>query len=232
MKSMKDFFLALIVTIIGGVIVAFLIQEGARFQPPDSPIGQTPPVVPTQQLATALTDNFDGASGSYNTNLWDCSHECGIENVVVKDGVLSLQRSSDGWTNLVSRSKWIYRDLLSLTGNFQIRSNSNPNVSGWLSFDEDVAGCGFLGTQSPYVQCQVNRDEYQSEQFPITFDTWHSIKYQFDQNSNTIRFYIDNNLIGEYTRTTYPETVRVIAGIYSPDIGQVYIDNVVLMLNR
>lgn len=192
-----------------------------------------------EQLTIVLSDKFDESAGSYDTNLWTCANDCNIQNLFLRDGVLNLQRNSQGWTSIISRSKWAYSDLASLTGKFQISASSNYGYIGWLSIADNVTGCGFHGTESPYVQCDVGPDiegkhEYATNEVPIKFDTWYSIKFDFDQNSNAIRFYLDNTLIGEYMPTTYPDTVQVSSGIWSPEpeSGQTFIDDVLLTLNK
>lgn len=191
----------------------------------------------------ALSDKFDNSTGSYDTNLWACDNNCSIEYLFLRDGVLVLNRrngSNQETTGLISRSKWDYHNLLSLEGKFQITSNANRGEVGWIGVAGGVVGCGFFGKENPYVLCTVGpsvdgKYEYHTNQLPIKFDTWYSIKFEFDQTSGVIRFYLDNTLAGEHAPTNYPDKVQVNLGLWSPDTSSydyIYIDDILLTLNK
>ena len=97
----------------------------------------TQTVMPTQNIVQssqtiAFSDTFDESVGSYDTNLWDCVNDCSIQHMFLRDGVLNLQRNGEGTTFIRSRSNWSYSELASLTGKFQISSNSNYGNNGFL----------------------------------------------------------------------------------------------------
>lgn len=228
--SLKNILAGIIITVVGGVILAYIIQD-AIF----SPQQPTPPT----QSTIAFSDSFDGSASGYDTNLWVCGKECGAENLFLKDGVLNLQRSQEGLTYIVSRSRWDYRDLASLSGKFRISSDLNHGELSWLSIHDlhdNAIGCGFHGTETPYLQCDVSPErQYVTSEMPLQFDTWYSIEIGFNQNPDSIKFYVDNTLIGEYILTDNPDTMQVDTGISSSlnmSSGQIIVDDIVLTLNK
>jgi hypothetical protein len=234
---MKDILKTIIVTVVAGVIVAYIIQD-ARFkppEPPESPIDPTSPTSQTQPMLTALSESFDGADSSYDSNLWNCENECGIDNLFLKNGALSLQRNQEGWTGLSSRSSWTYNSLVSLEGNMSI-SDPAGHPNAWLAIA--TAGCLIFGTESPYIQCSigpVGSWEYSTDQKFIEFDKWYKIKIVFNQESNKIEYFLDNRLIGEYSPDAIPNSNSIYLGIYSEIDGAnslIHIDNVILTVNN
>jgi hypothetical protein len=184
----------------------------------------------------ALLDNFDDTSGSYDPNLWTCDHECGNDNIYLKNGALNLHRRQEGWSSLLSRSRWSYYDILSLEGKLQINSGSDLTV-GWLGFDKS-AGCDFEVHDSPFMQCYLgpmgDRDYY-SDEIAISYETWHKIKIEFGHDPLVIRYFLDDVLIGEYFPDTYPEIAQIYVGIYVQDgvnNGLVYVDDVKLTIKK
>jgi hypothetical protein len=190
----------------------------------------------------ALSDSFSGSNSGYDTSLWTClkDSECGAENIILQDDVLNLKRNSEGLTDLLSQSIWDYSELASLSGKIKVSSNSNqsnPNW-GWISLHDHVAQCTISGFESPYIQCSVGGNseggsaEYYTENYPIKFDTWYSVKMDFDHNSNSIKFYLDNKFIGEYTFTQTPGTVQISLGMYAQTSNDYYIDDILLTLKQ
>ncbi|SRR6266496_3567535 len=186
-------------------------------------------------MVSYFSDEFT-SSGSYDSGLWDCHNDCGSENIFLRDGSLNLKRNQEGWSSLLSHSVWLYSRLISLEGRLQISSNTNSGV-GWLYIDNN-AGCQINGSESPSIECYygpADNREYASGEQPIRFDTWYRMRIEFGQESHLVRYYLDDNLIGQYSPKVYPETARISLGIISQNgvtNALVYIDNVKLTLSK
>lgn len=191
--------------------------------------------------SVVFSDKFDGSNGSYDSNLWDCVQECNLENLLLRDGVLQLQRDKQGHTRLVSRSTWTYNELISLTGKFQI-VNGASYIDGWISIS-NIAGCYIdyiADVQSPFIYCNgggTNEEvEYVTEQFPAQFDKWYQIRIEFNTKDDLIQFYIDGTLIGEHSVVAHADSGQLDIGIVAnwriANLGIIYMDDITVTTNK
>jgi hypothetical protein len=208
-----------------GIIISIILA--LRVIPPPGPGPAKPFIV--------FSESFDGADGSYNTNLWRCENQCGIDNLFLENGALNLYRNQEGWTGLSSLSSWPYNSLASLEGKMKI-SDASGHPNAWLAIA--TGGCFIFGTESPYIQCSVgpvDNWEYSTEQKIIKFNKWYKVKIAFDQESNKFQYFLDNALIGEYSPGTIPISNSIYLGIYSEIDGassSIHIDDVILTISN
>ena len=204
----------------------------------------------SEDTVIIFQDMFDNTEGSYDPNFWYCEQECNIESLFLKNGVLNLHRDSGGYTSLFLAKKWVTDSVVSLSGDMLI-SNDSKYSTGWLHL-EGSAGCDInaqFDNHEPYIQCyfgeyddEAGRHEYDTEQQPISYDTWHNIMVRFDKHSNQFSFYLDGQNIGEFTSPYESIVTPVGIGIWVEDAehvtdgfqarGRVLIDNVVLRVEK
>lgn len=199
----------------------------------------------TQAPIIALSDNFDNGDSGYDTSLWECESECSVENISTNNGVLNLKREHEGWSALFSQRSWSYNDLNMLEGKVEINSKSNRSVGvlgiSWYGANGvyGQASCDINhGDGFPFILCYFgsqNNREYVTSSFSISPNKQYKVQIKFEKETEIVKYYIDDNLIGEYSARVHPETVKVQMGIYSQNgvsAGLVYIDDVKLSINK
>jgi hypothetical protein len=89
----RDILIGIIVTVIGGIIVAYLIQD-ARFNPPETPTAPETETSDGPAPTLALYDTFDNSKydGYINQALWEVNIEEGM-TVNQNNGKLVFQAS-------------------------------------------------------------------------------------------------------------------------------------------
>lgn len=152
---------------------------------------------------------FDDSNGSFDTNIWDCSYGgCNAQNIFQRDGMLVFKYNtaeipSDNWgVYMLTRTLWNTGDLVSVEGKLQLGANSRGVA--WLGIVN--SGSCTIGSDNPDIEtptigCYVGPNEnreYISEKIPAKFDTWYSIRIDFDPITQEQRYYVDGKLIGQY----------------------------------
>jgi hypothetical protein len=166
-----------------------------------------------------LYDDFNNPAfdGAYDPMLWALSGS-GAFSPRQQNGVLVFSNASDlgsGWNCGTLRVKKPQQRTLAQLQQFEARwrfandltggrATVEMNFQSW-SIDGHLgtAACviyGDYGSQ-PILYCAVGSDtgEYNTGPHEVAYDTWYTIRIEADPLTANLRFYLDNNLIGNYT---------------------------------
>ena len=124
----------------------------------------------------------------------------------------------------------------------QISKNSSQGL-GWLGI-VDIVHCDIItgdNPQSPIIMCNSGRSadgtggaEYYTDVVSIQYDRWYQIEISFDHSSDTISFYVDNNLIGEHKPILPLDAGQIELATASNDASgiEVYMDDVTVITQK
>ena len=167
-----------------------------------------------------LYDDFNNPAfdGAYDPTLWALSGSSGFLRQQ-QDGMFVFSNGSDlgpGWNCGSLRLKKPQQRTLAQLQQFEARwrfandlkggrATIEMNFQSW-SFDGHVEAAACLvyadyGSQ-PMLECNVGGDlgsQYGTGPQEIAYDTWYTIRIEADPLTASLRFYLDNNLIGNYT---------------------------------
>src|SRR5258705_5237820 len=192
------------------------------------------------QGSNVFTQNFDGADGSFDTNVWVCpSGSCNAQNVFQQNGTLvfkfnTLEISPETWgVFMKSEATWKMGNLISLEGKLQIGTKTKGGT--WLGLDNS-SKCSIRAKPDvdiPIIYCDLSSGgttEYSTPDLQVEFDKWYLIRIDYDPITQEQKYYLDNNLIGRHTPKSSPDLASVSLGAWREQNQSVdaYIDNVVV----
>ncbi len=229
---------AVIAALIGGIVTLIVADKFPLFP-------STQSTQPVQSNESVFTQNFDGADGSLDTNVWVCSTgNCGAQNMFRQNGTLvfkfnNLEISPEIWGGILqSQATWRTSSFISVEGRLQIGANTRGGA--WLGLDSE----GWSGTyhgpacaistseiDEPIIGCNLGPDynkEYLTADIPINFDTWYLIRMDLDPTTQEYRYYLDDKLIGQNKPSKWLDSVSLILGAWRQgnQSMNVYIDDV------
>lgn len=233
-----------VILIIGAVIVSrpeFLNLIPA--QPSGSVTIPSPD--PTKPL---LADNFDNPAneGRYDTNLWTCDI-CAFEPELVRqnDSSLRLEGKNGKGGGLVAIKTWHASQVDFAEWRMKLQNTDNGGVI--LFFNTDIASgtwstfcfmqSSSLSTTQAMFGCysDINANgqsvsEYSTQSIAVNYNEWHTIKIDFARDDFKIRYFLDDQLIGENIPANADElknkVLRFALGVYTDTNIVGYIDDV------
>lgn len=190
------------------------------------------------QTLNIFTQNFDGSDGSFDSNVWICgAGSCSAQNVFQQNGNLVFQFktseiSSETWgAFLKSQATWKMQNLVSIQGRLQI----SPITKGgtWLSLI-DSSGCVLFAKpdiDTPFVHCDLGT-EYTTGDLQVEFDTWYTLRIEYDPVTQELKYYLEDELIGRYKPKIPPDLTAVAIGAWREQNQSVvaFIDNIVVKI--
>lgn len=169
-----------------------------------------------------LYDNFEDTffDGKVNPSLWEISGNPRGEATQL-NGTLIIQTNSkedDGNFALYTANPRTvsYQNLEYMEAKFKLDSRtagkgSFLKMQAVTVFDQKVwwIECKFTNSTTAYPDASCNLLEgsfladgspiysYETEHIPCSYDTWHKIRFVLEPNTGRVRFYLNNDLIGE-----------------------------------
>jgi serine/threonine protein kinase len=219
-------------------VTTTVVNNAAATKAPTRAITSTNPPA----LDAPFADDFSNLlyEGKFSSQLWQFSGDSEFYTVQQKNGEMVFSNtalSNAGGADLLMRRKYAWSQLKS----FQARLKLSSQHQGGYSFvkiqifDWDTPGyvwwteCNLTvekGKAAPYFYCDMANHytaddryefEYRSPAVPALFDTWYSVRIETDPTSTHLKFYLDNQLAGEYTPKKANDLLKY-AGL-QPSIG-------------
>jgi len=176
----------------------------------------------SQGGSVLFEDNFDRENWSTN-NAWECSQNCGFDNVRLKDDYLYFSVNGDS-TNFITTGEWSSQDIASLETLIYIEGNDE----GSMIFSFNAIGCKLEGdTNNQWFGCGVGDDqEYVSKRVWLSTGEWHRVIIYFDKATTQARFTMDGEEIGAYSYAKIPSYLTLFIGVWSPGLYNVRFDDI------
>lgn len=197
------------------------------------------------------SDKFDNSAynGKYDTSLWTCDI-CAFEPELVSqnDSILRLDGKNGKGGGLAAIKTWHANQVNYAQWRMKLQKTDNGGII--LFFNTDIAS----GTWSTncFIQSQFNLPndpamfgcgsdintngqgvtEYSTQPIAVNYDEWHTIKMELVPSTFKIRYFLDDQLIGENLPTNADElknsVLRFAFGVYTDTNVTGYIDDVVV----
>jgi len=158
--------------------------------------------------ALEIFDNFGFKvfDTKWNESTWA---EVGSGSQITQlDGILISSRTEGGFGGLFAhRRKWLLSQINYVESKLMLSSEIQTQA-GDIGFEinTDVDGnrwlvkCGIQGGQGKItasILCNTS-DGYSIPVVKVPYDTWHRVRFDIDSESETIRFFVDGQGVGEY----------------------------------
>jgi hypothetical protein len=200
LKLIGQIFLVLVIlvlVVVFGWKITSLSILGFGLEPPS-----------TNTVSDGVYDTFDNKSldGKWDDKIWT---EFGtISQIEQRDGVLMLSRETDSFGGLVAyKQKWHWSQIdyleskIMLSSNIQTKDGDigveiNTTINGDLWFAK-CAIRGVQGENSALILCDT-ADKFSIEPIEVSYDTWHVVKLDIDNDNPSITFIIDGKNAGKY----------------------------------
>jgi len=209
---------------------------------PSPTLTPTPSPTPTIIPSISFMERFDDPDGIYMTGKWFClSGTCDARNVFLGEDVLVFKFAvTDSWGSILqTHDQWNMSDIVSLEGKLLLTEGSLGGV--WIRLEgglEHGPSCAISNWTNgiPVIGCNFNYNsdkdvEYITEFVPIEFDTWYSVRIEYDPMMPEIRYFLDDELIGQHVPKNPPGYVAINMGAYKYSTGdqfEIYVDEVIL----
>jgi len=197
-----------------------------------------------------LSDNFDNSAydGKYDTSLWTCDI-CAFEPQLVtqNDSSLRLDGKNGKGGGLVAIKTWHASQVSYAQWRMKLQNTDNGGII--LFFNTDIASgiwstnCFMqrsnLSTTQATFACSsdINASgqgtaEYSTQSIAVNYDEWHTIKMELIPETFKIRYFLDDQLIGENIPVNADElknkVLRFAFGVYTDTNITGYIDDVIV----
>lgn len=202
----------IIITVIGGIIAIFIFVTG---------IANLPDLYKRWFLPD-LYDNFNDTryDGRVNPSLWEIGGNPKGEATQL-NGVLIIQTNSKKESGnfalfptnprTVSYQNFKYMEAKFKLDKREAGKGSFLKIQAVTVVDENYwwIECKFTNQTVAYPVFACNLEEgvtladespvyaYETDQIPVSYDAWYTIRFVSDPGTGEIRFYLDNRLIGE-----------------------------------
>lgn len=210
--KISDHPFVILVTVLAGVIAIFVFISGI----------ENLPDLYKRWFLPDLYDNFEDAyyDGKVNSGLWEISGNPRGEATQL-NGALIIQTNSneqDGNFALhtVNPRTVSYQNLEYMEAKFKLDSREAGNgsflkIQAVTFLNQGVwwIECKYTNGTIAYPDASCNLQEgnvqsdgspiysYETEHIPCQYDTWYTMRFVSDPNTGKVRFYLDNELIGE-----------------------------------
>lgn len=226
-KIMQDILIGLFIAIVGGTLVAWIIQDGERFQPPSPPPLETSPpsIVPTQRETTStvtikstIYDDFENTTNDnlFNQQLWRLTGTSSNPKAYQQEGKLTITDDSsqeDVATILVARSfdgftietPFFFETELALSGentgsiHIGLYNTTTLEFGDWSALcNVSYGGEQVEGFCSDSAWPQKTDPSYTTPLEKILPNTWHTFRIEVDPKLFKITYYLDGTEIGSH----------------------------------
>ena len=228
----------LLAFIIGAGFILFGIWQELNPQVPISLTKVPTETQPAQPNEDVFTYDFDGSNGSFDSNAWICgAGSCSAQNVFQQNGNLvfnftNSEIASETWgAFLKSEATWKMQNLVSIQARLQI----GPITKGgtWLGLN-DSSACALFAKpdiDTPFVHCDLNT-EYTTGDLQVEFDTWYTLRIEYDSVTQELKYYLEDELIGRNKPKNSPDLTAVAIGAWREQNQSVaaFIDSIVVKI--
>ena len=191
-----------------------------------------------------FTQDFNGSDSSYDHQVWVCTAgSCDDQNMFQQNGTLVFKfTGSDLWGGIMrSQAAWKPEDLVSIEG--KLRLGANTRGGAWLGIDsqgwqgvEKGGNCSISVNpedNTPHIGCNIGPDgekEYLTPDQYVEYDTWYSVRIDFDPVTQEQTYYVDGELIGQYLPKISTNSVSAILGVWrdGDNLVEAYIDDIIV----
>lgn len=202
----------ILVTVLAGLITIVIFISGI----------ENLPDLYRRLFTPDLYDNFEDTfyDGKVNSSLWEISGNPRGEATQLNGNLIIQTNSKDGDGNFAlytTNPRTVsYQNLEYMEAKFKLDSRtagkgSFLKLQAVAIFDNKVwwIECKFANSTTAYPETSCNLQEgsflsdgtprysYETEQIPCAYDTWYKIRFILEPNTGNVRFYLNNDLIGE-----------------------------------